>query len=201
MNANANLVTKDDSLETQNFNYSPDYSFEVVILTGANGDHDGYLEASAATKLMAPFLGSSFSLLTSVAPSHKLIKNNKNYIHIFSLFKYLSNYNLNNKNHPPEYYTLKSVICDLLLGVQSKSFDPLFEIKSELYSIQESINGIMAILNNNHVYNDVIPSSDINNFKEILQNLHAECLNKMSFNTETLLDNVKAVKDLICLNK
>jgi hypothetical protein len=201
---------KADSFETENFIYPPDNSLEVVILTSTNGDHDGYLEASAANKLMTPFLNNSTSLMAAAAPSHKLIKNNKSYIHVFSLFKYLSNYNLNNKNHPPEYYTLKSVICDLLMGVQSKSFDPLCDIKSELYSIQESINGIVAVLNDTEnkninnataVYNDAISTGGINSIKETLQAFQTEFINKMTFNTETLLDNVKSVKDLICLTK
>ncbi|UZE89707.1 P24 [Parapoynx stagnalis nucleopolyhedrovirus] len=201
---NPNVLSKETSSETYNFNYTPDSSLEVVILTNSTGDHDGYLEASAATKLLAPIAGTSFSPLTNTSPSHKLIKNNKTYIHVFGLLKYLSNYNLNIKNRPLEYYTLKSVICDLLLGVQSKSFDPLSDIKSDLANIQESVNGILAVINNIHVYNnnDVNTTTiDTNALKDILQNLHTECMSKISFSTETLLDNVKAVKDLICMNK
>jgi Baculovirus P24 capsid protein len=200
---NPKAVPKESSSETYNFTYSPDSSLEVVILTNSTGDHDGYLEASAAAKLLAPFASNTFSPLANVSPFHKLIKNNKTYIHVFSLLKYLSNYNLNSKTRPVEYYTLKSVICDLLLGAQSKSFDPLTDIKSDLVSIQESINGILAVINNIHVYNNDASTTtiDINSLKDILQNSHTECMSKISFSTETLLDNVKAIKDLICMNK
>ena len=84
---------------TRNFMYSPDSSLEVVIITNSDGDHDGYLELTAAAKVMSPFLSNGSSAVwTNAAPSHKLIKNNKNYIHVFGLFKYLSNYNLNKPN-------------------------------------------------------------------------------------------------------
>ena len=187
--------------DTKKFNYLPDNSLEVVIITNSTNDHDGYLELTAAIKLMSPFLSNASALWTNAASSHKLTKNNKNYIHVFSLFKYLSNYNLNNKKHPPEYYNIKMIICDLLMGVQSKSFDPLCEIKTQLCAIQESLNETIGTLNNHATTTNVVAPNNVDKLQEIVQNLHMECVNKMTFNTETILENIKNIKDLVCLAK
>ncbi|AKN81030.1 P24 [Lonomia obliqua multiple nucleopolyhedrovirus] len=192
--------------ETQNFNYSPNKTLEVVIITNSAGDHDGYLELTAATKIMSPFLSNnnnnSSALWTSVAPSHKLMKNNKNYIHVFSLFKHLSNYNLNNKNHPPEYYTVKSLICDLLMGMQSKQLDPLCEIKTQLCAIQESLNESIVILNNHVTANNTNISLDFaNKLQETIKTQHLDSINKLTFGTETILESIKTIKDIMCLSK
>ncbi|ANF29673.1 p24 [Catopsilia pomona nucleopolyhedrovirus] len=225
-NINGNIIVEskhrggDNAVDTRKFMYDTPYSnssgggnngLEVVIITNAFGDHDGYLELTAATKLTSPFLtgthSSSNALWNNVAPSHKLIKNNKNYIHVFSLCKYLCNYNLNAKKHPPEYYTLKSIICDLLLGSQSKAFDPVCEVKTQLCAIQESINETIAILNNHVIAaNDKNNSGDsfndsIKKLYESVQNLQNEHNTKITFSTETILDNIKNIKDLMCMNK
>ncbi|AAA66759.1 viral capsid protein [Autographa californica nucleopolyhedrovirus] len=188
---------------TRNFMYSPDSSLEVVIITNSDGDHDGYLELTAAAKVMSPFLSNGSSAVwTNAAPSHKLIKNNKNYIHVFGLFKYLSNYNLNNKKRPKEYYTLKSIISDLLMGAQGKVFDPLCEVKTQLCAIQESLNEAISILNvhsNDAAANP--PAPDINKLQELIQDLQSEYNKKITFTTDTILENLKNIKDLMCLNK
>lgn len=184
------------------FKYSPQDSFEVVIITNAVGDHDGYLELAAAVKLITPFVPNSSVLWTNAPSSHKLVKGGKNYIHVFSLFKYLSNYNLNNKSHPSEYYTAKSVISDLLLGVQSKAFDPFCEIKTQLCAIQESLNEAIVTLNNHTSESiDTAASADVLKLQELFQNIHAEYDKKLTFTTDTILENIKNVKDLLCLNK
>lgn len=183
-----------DSIETHTFNYAPD-SIEGIIITNAPNDYDGYLELSAASRLLAPFHKNSSAIWTGAAPSHKLIRNNKNYLHVFGLFKYLQNYNLNTKTHAPEYYTLKSLICDLLMGAQNKPFDPLYEIKTQLCAIQESLNEVIVILKNHTV------TEPIDEARHLAETLHSEYSTKLTFATDTILDNVKSIKDLVCLNK
>nr|AIS92845.1 P24 capsid protein [Bombyx mori nucleopolyhedrovirus]WRK23367.1 p24 [Bombyx mori nucleopolyhedrovirus] len=185
---------------THNFMYSPDNNLEVVIITNSDGDHDGYLELTAAAKIMSPFISNGGSTVwTNAAPSHKLIKNNKNYIHVFGLFKYLSNYNLNNKNRPKEYYVLKSIISDLLMGAQGKVFDPLCEVKTQLCAIQESLNEAISTLNVHAAANS--PAPDINKLQDMIQDLQSEYNKKITFTTDTILENLKNIKDLMCLNK
>ncbi|QDL57021.1 P24 [Dione juno nucleopolyhedrovirus] len=188
-----------DSFETRTFAYSPDGGFEVIIITNAPNDHDGYLELGGAARLLAPFQKSASVLWTSAAPSHKLIRNNKNYLHVFGLFKYLQNYNLNARAHPPEFYTVKSVICDLLMGAQNKMLDPLVEIKTQLCAVQESLNEAIVILNN-HVATEPAQSA-ILDARELTESLHSEYSKKLTFATDTILDHVKNIKDLVCLNK
>lgn len=187
-------MTDSDSLNTQTFNYDRDNSFEVIIINNGPHDHDGYLELHAATRLLTPFQKNVSSLWTNAAPSHKLIKNNKNYLHVFGLFKYFQNYNLNMKTHPIEYYTIKSIICDLMMGAQSKSFDPLCEIKTQLCAIQESLNEAIVILNSPK-------ESETCETREFAKTLHSEYSKKLAFATDTILDNVKSIKDLVCLSK
>ncbi|ABL76050.1 p24 [Maruca vitrata nucleopolyhedrovirus] len=183
--------------DTLNFSYSPDSNLEVVIITNSDGDHDGYLELTAAAKLMLPFLSNGGSAVwTNAAPSHKLIKNNKNYIHVFGLFKYLSNYNLNNKKRPKEYYILKSIISDLLTGAQNKAFNPMCEIKTQLCAIHEGVNETISILKV-----DDPPVSEINKFQGLIQDLQLEYNKKITFTTDTILENLKNIKDLMCMNK
>ncbi|AAK85678.1 P24 [Epiphyas postvittana nucleopolyhedrovirus] len=192
---NNNSETLDDG---RTFTYAPDNNLEVIIITNSPNDYDGYLELNGAAKLLAPFLHKSAAALwTNAAPSHKLIRNNKNYLHVFGLFKYLQNYNLHVKSHHPvEYYTIKSIICDLLMGAQSKIFDPLCEIKTQLCAIQESLNEAIITLNN-HAANP----APVGESRELIESLHADYSNKLTFATDTILDNVKSIKDLVCLNK
>lgn len=96
---------------TRNFVYSPENSLEVVVINNSEGDYDGYLELNAVIKILSSFVGKNGSTVwANASPSHKLIKNNKHYLHVFGLFKYLQNYNLNNKIHSKEYYTLKKLL-------------------------------------------------------------------------------------------
>ncbi|AUR45057.1 P24 caspid protein [Spilosoma obliqua nucleopolyhedrosis virus] len=191
-----------NSLDTRTFTYAPDNSFEVVIITNAPHDHDGYLELGAAACLLAGFQKNvtALWLWTNAAPSHKLIKNNKNYLHVFGLFKCLQNYNLNTKTHPSEYYTIKSIICDLMMGVQCNAFDPLCEIKTQLCVIQESLNEAIETLNK-HAAAQPAPIASCEEARELAETLHSEYSKKLTFATDTILDNVKSIKDLVCLNK
>ncbi|AGR57065.1 P24 [Choristoneura rosaceana nucleopolyhedrovirus] len=186
-------------LDTCTFNYASDSSFEVIIITNTPHDYDGYLELSAASRLLMPFQKNISTLWTNAAPSHKLIRNNKNYLHVFGLFKYLQNYNLNTKKHPPEYYTIKSIICDLMMGAQGKTFDPLCEIKTQLCAIQESLNEAIVTLNG-HAAADPAPGVACET-RELVESLHSEYSKKLTFATDTILDHVKSIKDLVCLNK
>nr|UIX56155.1 P24 [Hyphantria cunea nucleopolyhedrovirus]UIX56301.1 P24 [Hyphantria cunea nucleopolyhedrovirus] len=189
-----------NSFDTHTFSYAPDSSFEVVIITNAPHDHDGYLEVSAAARLLARFQKnvSALWLWTNAAPSHKLVRNNKNYLHVFGLFKYLQNYNLNTKAHPSEYYTVKSIICDLMMGAQCNAFDPLCEIKTQLCAIQESLNEAIQTLNKHAAAQ---PAAAAPIASELAETLHSEYSKKLTFATDTILDNVKSIKDLVCLNK
>jgi hypothetical protein len=188
-----------ETLDNRVFNYDPDSNLEVIILTNAPNDHDGYLELNGAARLLAPFLQKSAATLwTNALLSHKLIRNNKNYLHVFGLFKYLQNYNVNTKSHPPEYFTVKAIICDLLLGVQTKTFDPLCEIKTQLCAIQESLNEAIVILNNHTAAEPPAPNTEA---RELTESLHSEYSKKLTFATDTILDHVKSIKDLVCLNK
>ncbi|AGA16278.1 p24 protein [Thysanoplusia orichalcea nucleopolyhedrovirus] len=199
MNAETQLTS-----DIRNFKYAPDSSLEVLIITNSDGDHDGYLELTAAAKIMSPFLSNGSAIWTSAAPSHKLIKNNKNYIHVFGLFKYLSNYNLNNKKHHKEYYTLKSIISDLLIGVQSKVFDPMCEIKTQIIAIQDQLNQVVLLLNDNNNSSNAIDcsnASDVSKLQDLIQDLQCEYNKKITFTTDTILENLKNIRDLMCLNK
>ncbi|ABI13908.1 viral capsid protein [Anticarsia gemmatalis multiple nucleopolyhedrovirus] len=190
-----------DSPDTLTFSYAPDSSLEVIIITNAANDHDGYLEVNGAARLLAPLLQKSASgLWTGAAPSHKLTRNNKNFLHVFGLFKYLQSYNLNASAHPPQYYTVKAIICDLLMGVQTKTFDPLCEIKTQLCAIQESLNEAIVIINN-HASAEPPFAPPNTEARELAELLHSEYSKKLTFATDTILDNVKSIKDLVCLNK
>jgi hypothetical protein len=207
------------------FVYPPNNNnLEVVIITNTPNDCDGYLELNAATKLLVPFSGNALAttVWSNAAPSHKLTKNNKNYLHVFALFKYLASYNLNNArlSHVAEYYILKTIIGDLLAGVQSKSFggngggsgggvfsggndhttfittanNNLDNVKNQLEALQKNVSSLeRKIVDAQQSCSAVLT--------ENLHNLHTQCINKMTFNTETILENVKSIKDLVCLAK
>lgn len=98
--------------------YFFDSSLEVVIIINLDGDYDGYLELIVVVKVMLFFFSNgSLVVWINVVFLYKLIKNNKNYIYVFGLFKYLLNYNLNNKKCFKEYYIFKLIISDLFMGV------------------------------------------------------------------------------------
>ncbi|QED40638.1 P24 [Chrysodeixis includens nucleopolyhedrovirus] len=143
-NGPGNNSINEKVIPTQKFQYNDDI-IEVVIIENSEDDRDGYVELSSAAKLLAPITNirnfTKSLLWTNVLPSQKLTRNSKNYIHVFALGKYLSSYMFTNKTHPPQYYVLKQLFCDLLLGAQSQVVDPLNDIKNQLCSLQECING------------------------------------------------------------
>lgn len=189
-------MEESDSFNTRTFSYAPDSSFEVILITNSPHDHDGYLELGAAARLLAPFQKNISAVWSGAAPSHKLIRNNKNYLHVFGLFKYLQNYNLNTPAHPPQYHTIKAVIGDLMTGAQNTAFDPLCEIKTQLCAIQESLNEACATLNA-HASSSGAPGDA----REAVEALHSEYSKRLTFATDTILEHVKSLKDLVCLNK
>ncbi|AUF81649.1 p24 [Malacosoma neustria nucleopolyhedrovirus] len=120
-------------------------SIEVVIIENNENDRDGYVECSIAARLLAPIVtirGFNKSVLwTNVHSSQKLMRNNKNYVHVFSLCRYMGMYSLSTSSHPHEYYILKQLICDLIIGAQSQMIDPLLDIKKQICTLQDCITG------------------------------------------------------------
>ncbi len=132
------------SIPTQQFQYNDDV-IEVVIIENHEDDRDGYVELTAAAKLLMPIVTirnfNKAVLWANVTSSQKLTRNSKNFIHVFALGKYLSSYVFSNKSHSPQYYVLKQLFCDLLVGAQSQVIDPLNDIKNQLCTLQECLNG------------------------------------------------------------
>nr|AOL56564.1 P24 [Chrysodeixis includens nucleopolyhedrovirus] len=197
-----------DSLQQQ-FHYD-DEVLEVVIIENNDDDRDGYVELASATKLLAPLVTirnfNKAVLWTNVNASQKLTRNNKNYIHVFALGKYLSSYVLNNKKvHPPQYFVLKRLFCDLIMGAQSQVMDPLNEIKTQLCTLQECLNsngngqiyqpafdGGNNINNNSNMLggaND-IGYDTIDSFREIIRTENATLFSNIS----SALDSVKSMQ-------
>ncbi|QWO71662.1 p24 [Orgyia pseudotsugata single capsid nuclopolyhedrovirus] len=120
-----------------------DEQIEVMIIDNGDEDRDGYVELTAAVKLITPISSirnfNKAVMWTNVMPSQKLTRNNKNYVHVNALCKYLFTYNLANSKHPPQYYVLKRLIGDLIVGAQSQVVDPIYEIKTQLCSLQECL--------------------------------------------------------------
>ncbi|AKN80606.1 P24 [Perigonia lusca single nucleopolyhedrovirus] len=151
----ANLNTDSGNLQnttngSQHFQYD-DSLLEVVIIDNGEDDRDGYVELLAATKLLSPLVtmrGFNKAVLwTNVIPSQKLTRNNKNYIHVFALGKYISMYNMSTSEpRPAEYYVLKRLISDLLIGVQSNVIDPLADIKTQLCTLQDCISSTGGVV-------------------------------------------------------
>lgn len=152
-----------------------DESIEVVIIENSENDRDGYVEYSIAARLLAPIVtirGFNKSVLwTNVHSSQKLMRNNKNYIHVFSLCRYMGMYSLSTSCHPHEYYILKQLICDLIIGAQSQMVDPLLDIKKQICTLQDCItgtsggnaeNGPSNNNNSNTIYHPTTVSSSAN---------------------------------------
>ncbi|ACO53575.1 p24 [Euproctis pseudoconspersa nucleopolyhedrovirus] len=219
-NCNANDVAstssnaKDDS--SIQFKYDNE-SIEVVIIENGDDDRDGYVELNAAAKLIAPIAtirGFNKAVLwTNVLPSHKLVKNNKNYVHVFALCKYLSLYNLSTKRHKNEYYIIKRLVSDLIVGAQSEIIDPINDIKNQLCNLQECISGGSAGMY--HSTTTPNPASSIECFKEMLRHemlnvnnaldniksMQSDFTNKLAFSNDTMLDSFKSIKDIIIRKK
>lgn len=205
------------------FQYN-DKTLEVVILENGDDDRDGYVELIAAAQLIAPLVnirGFNPSVMwANVHNSQKLTRNNKNYIHVFALGKYLSSYKLSANGAPqrPEMLTLKQLMCDLLMGAQSQVIDPLSDIKTQLCNLQECIsnnNSTSTIYqskssydkntssNDNEMLRDIIRSehaslySNISNALDNIKSMQADLTNKIAFSNDTMLDGFKSIKDVM----
>nr|QED40070.1 P24 [Spodoptera frugiperda multiple nucleopolyhedrovirus] len=206
------------------FQYN-DKLLEVVIIENSDEDRDGYVELNAAAQLIAPIASiRGFSPAVMWANTHnsqKLTRNNKNYVHVFSLGKYLSMYKPPPQGvHRPELLTLKQLIGDLLVGAQSQIVDPLLDIKTQLCTLQECItNNQSSTLyesnydnlknnnnnsgNNDELLRDMIRAehaslfANINNALENIKNMQADLTNKIAFSNDTMLDGFKSIKDMM----
>ncbi|AHH82695.1 P24 [Buzura suppressaria nucleopolyhedrovirus] len=206
-------------------------SIEVVIIENGDDDRDGYVELTSAVNLLAPLVtirGFNKAVLwTNVLPFHKLTKNNKNYVHVFALCKYLSMYNLSNDRHPPQFFVLKRLISDLIIGAQSQVIDPINDIKTQLCSLQECItnNSNGAIMQNmQQVYQPTTTNignagdwteslreilrhenasffTNISSALENIKSLQLDLTNKLAFSNDTMLDSFKSIKDIIIRKK
>nr|ANS71016.1 protein p24 [Lymantria dispar multiple nucleopolyhedrovirus] len=198
-------------------------SLEVLIIDNGDDDRDGYVELSAATKLLAPLVTirnfSEAVLWANTVASQKMTRRNKNFVHVFAVARYLAGYNLSASNRPVQYYIMKRLISDLILGAQSQILDPLFEIKNQLCTLQECISA-----GNNQIYSidpttEPIVSStstyDTNKLDEIrdslrsdfaliletLKSVHMDLTSKLAFGNDTMLDTFKSLKDLLTRKK
>ncbi|AXU41611.1 P24 capsid [Spodoptera eridania nucleopolyhedrovirus] len=214
-----NSVAADNSTQ---FQYN-DKLLEVVIIENGEYDRDGYVELTAACQLIAPLVNirgfNPAVMWANAHNSHKLSRNNKNYVHVFALGKYLSSYKLSSDGaQRPELLTLKQLMCDLLIGAQSQIVDPLVDIKTQLCNLQECIqnggNGSTTIYQSNsspydlknntnehEILRDIIRSehaslySGISNTLDSIKSMQADLTNKIAFSNDTMLDGFKSIKD------
>lgn len=211
----------DINSETNNllqFQYN-DKLLEVVIIENGEDDRDGYVELTAAAELVKPISNirgfNPAVMWTNVHSSQRLTRNNKNYVHVFALGKYLSAYKLSSNVQPPELFTLKQLMCDLLIGAQSQVVDPLNDIKTQLCNLQECISGNNNIVISNdksssmyksydsEIIRDILRSehaslyANINNALDTIKNMQADLTNKLAFSNDTMLDGFKSIKDMM----
>lgn len=204
---NAGGVVPDNSTQ---FQYN-DKLLEVVIIENGEDDRDGYVELTAAAHLIAPLVNirgfNPAVMWANVHNSQKLSRNNKNYVHVFALGKYLSSYRLSsNGAQRPELLTLKQLMCDLLVGAQSQIVDPLVDIKTQLCNLQECIqNGNGSTIYNNGSSSNHLSSYDngggggggksnstdnVELLRDIIRSEHASLYSSIS----TALDNIKSMQ-------
>ncbi|AIE47742.1 p24 [Peridroma alphabaculovirus] len=214
------------SAPSVHFNYD-DQQIEVVIIENGDDDRDGYVELSAAARLLAPLVSirgfNQAVMWANVIPSHKLSRNGKNYVHAFALGRYLSSYRLATDKPPaPELHVLKQMFCDLIMGAQSQVIDPLADIKTQLCTLQDCIvsgngnaiyqsssssssgNGAAAYdSGQQEAWRETLRSenlslfSNINAVLETIRNMQVDLTNKLAFSNDTMLDGFKSIKDLI----
>ncbi|QHB21790.1 p24 [Artaxa digramma nucleopolyhedrovirus] len=229
----SNQQDKKQQQPINQFKYD-DESIEVVIIENSDDDRDGYVELNCAAKLIAPIAtirGFNKAVLwTNVLPSHKLVRNNKNYVHVFALCKYLSVYNLSAKQHRHEYYIVKRLVSDLIMGAQSQIVDPINDIKNQLCVLQECISGGTASAPGSDIYlstttttttppnsttmtnalshwtecvRDVLRHENLSIYTalENIKNLQLDFTNKLAFSNDTMLDSFKSIKDIIIRKK
>lgn len=211
-----------DPTTTTNFQYN-DIAIEVVIIDNGDDDRDGYVEVACAAELLTPIVTirnfNKAVLWANVPASQKLIRNNKNYVHVFALCRYLSTYNLSQKSHPSAYFIVKQLICDLLVGAQSQIIDPINDIKTQICSLQDCLTSSNTFVGgggggdninyaidyhslcdavreclraeNNTLYANLTASLDN------VKSMQLDLTNKLAFSNDTMLDNFKSIKDMM----
>nr|WRQ96252.1 p24 [Mamestra configurata nucleopolyhedrovirus A]WRQ96417.1 p24 [Mamestra configurata nucleopolyhedrovirus A] len=228
MYENTNAHNNDD--DSMQFQYD-DQTLEVVIIENGDDDRDGYIELTAAAKLLAPLVtirGFSHAVLwANVISSQRLTRNNKHYVHVFALGRYLSAYKLSTHNKR-QVQAVKQLICDLIIGAQSHLVDPLIDIKTQLCTLQECLAGNNQLsnttdnvmyqapqpplpsqqasyesLNNTEVWRDILRSehaalfANIGGALETIKSMQADLTNKIAFSNDTMLDGFKSIKDMM----
>nr|WHN38675.1 P24 [Mamestra brassicae multiple nucleopolyhedrovirus] len=228
MYENTNAHNNDDSMQ---FQYD-DETLEVVIIENGDDDRDGYIELTAAAKLLAPLVtirGFSHAVLwANVIASQRLTRNNKHYVHVFALGRYLSAYKLGTHNKR-QVQAVKQLICDLIIGAQSQLVDPLVDIKTQLCTLQECLSGNNQLnnssdnvmyqapalppqapyesLNNTEIWRDILRSehaalfANIGGALETIKSMQADLTNKIAFSNDTMLDGFKSIKDMMRKSK
>ncbi|AAG53861.1 p24capsid [Helicoverpa armigera nucleopolyhedrovirus] len=193
------------------FQYDNDV-IDVFIVENNEDDRDGFVELTAAVRLLAPVVairGFNKSVLwANVNNSHKLTRHGKNYVHAYVLCRHLSLYNSSNRqSHSNEYYMLKRLVCDLLVGAQSQIVDPLSDIKNQLCTLRECIENGVVTTNQQmyqsmpttaqHLFENNTNNSNNNNLqqqidmiREILRNEH----NTLYGNISSQLDSIKSIQ-------
>lgn len=216
------------------FQYN-DKLLEVVIIETGEDDRDGYVELSAVAQLITPLVNirgfNAAVMWANVHNSQRLTRNNKNYVHVFALGRYLSSYKLSSEQRVqrPELLVLKQLVCDLLMGAQSQVVDPLVDIKTQLCTLQECISsnnlvsqsptssaiyqsGSVPYENNfGNNYNEILRDTlrnehaslyaNINGALETIKSMQADLTNKIAFSNDTMLDGFKSIKDMLSRKK
>ncbi|AUV65273.1 P24-capsid [Alphabaculovirus myunipunctae] len=226
---NANNINASNDAAVQ-FHYD-EHVLEVVIIENGEDDRDGYVELMAVSKLIAPLVnirGFNHAVMwANVIPSQRLTRNNKNYVHVFALGRYLSSYRPSSTHHRHELLALKQLICDLIMGAQSQIVDPLSEIKTQLCTLQECLGNApppqqplyqnenlssssslsSGGKNNTEVWRDILRSehaalfANINGALETIKSMQADLTNKIAFSNDTMLDGFKSIKDVVLRKK
>ncbi|AXS67770.1 p24 [Cryptophlebia peltastica nucleopolyhedrovirus] len=212
--------------EATRFHYN-DESIEVVIIENGEDDRDGYIELGAAADLLAHIVtirGFNKAVLwANVIPSQRLTRNNKNYVHVFTLCKYLATLNLASSINTQQLSLIKRIVCDLMMGVQSQVVDPLSDIKSQICHIKDCLtNGAPKSDSPDSIYQPTVYDSSsswtdslrdllrnehntlLSNFNLALENiksLQIDLTNKLAYSNDTMLDNFKSLKDMIVRKK
>nr|WOC30972.1 hypothetical protein GACBDANE_00021 [Spodoptera litura nucleopolyhedrovirus] len=218
------------------FNYDEHEPIEVFVIEnnlggGAGVDTDSFVEIKSLCKLIAPLVNirhfNPAMLWSTTQTSHRLIKNGKNYVHMFTICKYLSSYNLSNRAHPHEYYALKQLLRDMFIGRQVErsneeiaTSENFKDIKNKLCSLQEclTVGGVAAVVASDDptisTLNDCLKNltdlvytvrsdtavmyADLNSAIENLKTqTQLDVMNKIAFGNDTLLDGIKSIKDIL----
>nr|AAO72331.1 capsid-associated p24 protein [Lymantria dispar multiple nucleopolyhedrovirus]AOW42831.1 hypothetical protein [Lymantria dispar multiple nucleopolyhedrovirus] len=196
------------------FSY-PNETLEVLIIENGDDDRDGYVEVGGAARLLAPLVTirnfNAAVLWANTVSSQKMTRHSKNLVHVFAIARYLSAYNLSAANRPAEYYLVKRLICDLLLGAQGQAVDPLADIKSQLCTLQECLGASSG----SQIYAPTTEPASLYGLEaglesmraelcaltERLKSIHMDLTSKLAFSNDAMLDTFKSLKDLVLRKK